>query len=118
MASATVMKSFSAQLSPPPTLSAMLFGISSFCADVDGATRIRLAKTMKAVDFMAQPPFDWEPPIVSRHCASYAAPNLETTSLLPQQVAAKKARETHSKLPYGITTVFFFGRREDSIPAI
>src|SRR6202030_2602647 len=100
MASATVMKSFSAQPSPPPTLSAMLFGISSFCADVDGATRNRLAKTMKAVDFMARPPLDRNFRFVSRHFASYAAPNLETTSLLPQQVAAKKTRETHSKLRY------------------
>src|SRR6202035_5389724 len=53
MASATVMKTFSAQLSPAPRLSAMLLGISSFCTDVDGARRIRLAKTTTAADFIA-----------------------------------------------------------------
>src|ERR1700719_3904549 len=47
------MKSFSAQLSAPPTLSAMLFGIPSFWAGVGRATRIRFAKTMRAADFMA-----------------------------------------------------------------
>jgi len=37
MASATERKPFSAQPSAPPTLSAMLFGISSFCAWVWGS---------------------------------------------------------------------------------
>src|ERR1700722_11542903 len=53
MASATVMKSFSAQVTSAPRLPALVFEIASFCADVDGARRIRLEKTMKAADFIA-----------------------------------------------------------------
>src|ERR1700758_5241056 len=56
MASATERKPFSAQLSAPPTLSAMLFGISSFWADVGKADRTRLAITMRAADFMVTSP--------------------------------------------------------------
>src|SRR6202035_5729827 len=52
MASATPRKPFSAQPSAPPTLSDMLFGISSFCADAGKATKIRLAKTMRLANFM------------------------------------------------------------------
>src|SRR5579862_5211962 len=55
MASATVKKPFSAQPSAVPTLSEMLFGISSFWAEVGLATRIRVARAMRAADFTGPP---------------------------------------------------------------